>query len=830
MATAEHVVMMVANGIDNDSRVLKEAMAISRTGVRVTLLGVSPDGVLSMKCLDGNTVMARLPSAFPLRDDRRRRRARRRARRLPLLGYKSAVDAAAREARIAARLADLKAESGDAVGAKRAGSASPVGFRLGVLSRVVRQRWLGAASVGVRLRRDFMLRQNNVFAKSWAWYDGRVAKMERPVSWREVVPEAWDYEQIFGQVLDELAPDVLHAHDMHLVGVAARAKARAKLRGRDLKVVYDAHEYVPGLAQYGHRTPRWIAAWADHETKYLGAADRVITVSSAIAQRLKEENNLDHLPQIILNTPDIPREIELSQDIRTVTGLPAETPLLVYSGGITPVRGVETAVRAMPNMPDVHLAVVAVPSPDQPAVAVLRKLAIRLGVEDRMHYLSPVAPHEVTAFLSTADAGIIPMLRAPNHEMAMPNKLFEYSLGGLPVLVSDMASMKGFVAEFGIGESFEAGNPEDLAEKAKLLLSHTNKYRERLASPTFKQEAAWSGQADKLRVLYGELLGRELAVEPPPAPGRSRVLIGPTNTDGQAWAWARAVERHLPGIEGESLQVGGVADEFGVDRVAGSAEYKKSVGWRIEHADQMLENGVSHVLFESGHALLGQTALQWFTKDLEFLESSGIAHGVVFHSADVRDRRWEVTRERLAEYEGPRFVTAPDLVDSVEYSVWLPVVIDAVDPASSTPVLERETPVVLHLGMVDPVLTDLHDLGLIEYQTIEDRTRAELLALARTADIVVEDLRFGSYGVLAAEAMAAGRVVVGRISQRVRDRLPMEVPIVQADPGELRTVVERLIGDREAAQKTAAAGPIYIGEVHDGRRSAEALATFLGKA
>jgi glycosyltransferase involved in cell wall biosynthesis len=821
--------MMVANAIDNDSRVLKEAMAISRTGVRVTLLGVSADGVLSMKCLDGTTVMARLPNAFLLRDDSRRRRARRRARRLPLLGYKSALDAEAREARIAARLADLKAESGDAVGARRAGAVDPVRFRLGVLERVVRQRWLGVSSVGVRIRRDFMLSQNNMFAKSWAWYDGRLSRAQRRVSWRSVVPEAWDYEQTFGQVLDELAPDVLHAHDMHLIGVAARAAGRAKLRGRNLKIVYDAHEYVPGIAQYGHRTPRWIAGWADHEREYLGAADRVITVSSAIAERLKEENNLDHLPQVILNTPDIPREIELEQDIRAVTGLSADVPLLVYSGGITAVRGVETAIRAMPNMPGVHLAVVAVPSPDQPAVGVLRKLAIRLGVEDRMHYLHPVGPQEVTAFLSTADAGIIPMLRAPNHEMAMPNKLFEYSLGGLPVLVSDMSSMKEFVGRFGIGESFEAGNPEDFAEKANLLLSRTDKYRERLASPTFKQEAAWSGQADKLRVLYGQLLGRELTIEPP-APRRSRLLIGPTNTDGQAWAWARAVERHHPGFEGESLQVGGVPDEFGADRVAASAEYRKSLGWRIEHADQMLEDGVSHVLFESGHALLGQTEEQWFTKDLEFLESSGIAHGVVFHPADVRARRWPVDAERLTEYEGPRFVTAPDLVDSVEYSVWLPFVIEPADPATSPPVLERETPVVLHLGMVDPVLTDLHDLGLIEYQTIEGRSRAELLALARTADIVVEDLRYGSYGVLAAEGMAAGRVVVGRISQRVRDRLPMDVPIVQADPGELRAVVEHLIADREEARKTADAGPIYIGEVHDGRRSAEALSAFLGKS
>ena len=58
-------------------------------------------------------------------------------------------------------------------------------------------------------------------------------------------PEAIDIEIAFGDLIDRLEPDVVHAHDMHVIGVAARAAGRAKLRGKHLKVVYDAHEYVP---------------------------------------------------------------------------------------------------------------------------------------------------------------------------------------------------------------------------------------------------------------------------------------------------------------------------------------------------------------------------------------------------------------------------------------------------------------------------------------------------------------------------------------------------------------------------------------------------------
>ena len=135
------------------------------------------------------------------------------------------------------------------------------------------------------------------------------------------------------------------------------------------------------------------------------------------------------------------------------------------------------------------------------------------------------------------------MLRAPNHEMAMPNKLFEYSLGGLPVLVSDMASMKEFVTRTGIGEVFQAGNSADLPRsRRKLLLSRPDTYRERLADPVYQREAAWSGQADKLRALYTDLLGRQLEPIRTRFPTRSerRLLIGPVNSAGQAYLWTTA--------------------------------------------------------------------------------------------------------------------------------------------------------------------------------------------------------------------------------------------------------------------------------------------------
>ncbi|MGZ0151634.1 hypothetical protein ACXJJ3_31575 [Kribbella sp. WER1] len=127
----------------------------------------------------------------------------------------------------------------------------------------------------------------------------------------------------------------------------------------------------------------------------------MITVSPAIAQRLRQEHALDRMPEVVLNIPDVRDGESIEDDIRSRAGLPADVPLLVYSG-------------------------------------------------------------------------IIPMLPAPNHQMALPNKLFEYSL------------------------------------------SRKDSYR--LGEPAFRQEIAWSAQAAKLRTLYGELFDRDLTAGAPADP------------------------------------------------------------------------------------------------------------------------------------------------------------------------------------------------------------------------------------------------------------------------------------------------------------------------
>jgi glycosyltransferase involved in cell wall biosynthesis len=429
-----HVVMLVANDVRTDTRVRKTALSASRAGLRVTVVGYSPDGVRHEACM-GPCRLIRVPVPWRAKAATQRRHA-----------------------------------------------------------------WLDRTPPTRFARRAWRA----------GWSRTRLA-----VDWRRVLPDIGDYAAAYAPVIAELAPDLLHAHDVHMVGIAHDAAARAQAAGRWLPWVYDAHEYVPGLSCYGPRTPRVIAGYADLELQYIRSADRVITVSPPIAAELSRRFDLDRPPALVLNTPARSGR-RSGRSVRSVAGVADDAPLLVYSGGVTHARGVQTAISALPQLPDTHLAVIAVPHTRTGPIDRMRDLAGSLGVVQRVHFLDPVPADELIGFLESATIGLIPLLRFGSHEMALTNKLFEYLHAGLPMVVSDCRSQSEFVREHELGRVHRAGDPSDLADAVRAVLAERDAYVQRRRTDLVERYS-WERQEEVLWAVYRELLGPAAVPDPPSA-------------------------------------------------------------------------------------------------------------------------------------------------------------------------------------------------------------------------------------------------------------------------------------------------------------------------
>ncbi|MEU5157034.1 glycosyltransferase family 4 protein [Glycomyces sp. NPDC021274] len=506
------VVMLVDNGIDGDSRVQKAATSMADAGWDVHLIGIAPGKQASRFELGGATAYRRVVKLWPGLKPLRQRLAR---VRFPFAHARLAEAELAWEQRRILRTdlaqrrlrAELRAE-----GRKNLGGGLPLLFhRVRVKAGV---RWL-----------RFRLDQTRCMAEAQkARPDGRLERFEAAYwklvlgdrSWRKLDPWSLRFDIAFTPLLDRLEPDLIHVHDYRMIGVGVRAAGRARAKGRKVPVVYDAHEFLPGVKP---RNRKWQVAQIAHEREYVPYADAVVTVSPRIAELLVESHGLAELPAVVLNSPPRPDPARAAWatpegfgDVRAACGLDAGTPLMVYCGGASPQRGLHLMVEALGLEPELHAAFVVNVTTGPYAESLLEQ-AERLGAADRVH-LMPYVPYDVlTTFLATADVGVHPLETGlVNHEVGLNTKFFEFMHAGLPIVISDVKVMSEEVRRLGIGEVFRYGDAEGLARGVRAVLDDRPGYTKRYAEPGFLDEFTWEAQAAR----YDELYRRLLAAGPAP--------------------------------------------------------------------------------------------------------------------------------------------------------------------------------------------------------------------------------------------------------------------------------------------------------------------------
>jgi hypothetical protein len=347
-------------------------------------------------------------------------------------------------------------------------------------------------------------------------------------------------------------------------------------------------------------------------------------------------------------------------------------------------------------------------------------------------------------------------------------------------------------------------------------------------------------------------------------PVRPCLGIGPRNGNGQAWAWAQAVRDWTGDIDVETFaaefETGVLAMRFPADHQIPIGSWKAR-SWQAWWARYVLTT-FSHLLLEQALTACGSLHGRLYFDELPMLKARDIEVGLVFRGSEIRDpaahaarHRWSpfrdpddpltrrlqefvsITRGQLEHFDGPVFVTTLDLLDDVPRARWLPQAIDLDVWSPGPPVLERPVPRVLHAPsregikgsrFVDEVCSQLANEGLIDYVRVRGVPYADMPALIANADIVIDQLALGAYGVLALQALASERVVIGHVADNVRTRLPEPLPIVEATPHDLHTVLRRVLDDRSWFSRSAARGRAYVRRYHDGSYSARVILDFVG--
>ena len=296
-----------------------------------------------------------------------------------------------------------------------------------------------------------------------------------------------------------LAPDVVHANDAN-----ALIPALLICAGTRARFVYDSHEL---WRRRNIRQDRWLAPAAEAIIERLGIrrAGGVITVSGSIADWLQRTYRLPERPTLVRNIPTartVPHPAH--GRLRELTGLQPADKIVSYTGGITTGRGLEETVDAVALLPsDVHLVLLGYG--DQGYTAGLLRRAREAGVAERVHLAGSVPSAQVPQTLADADAAVVYVRPiCLSYLYSLPNKLFESIHAGLPIVAADLPDTAAIVREYGVGEVFDAGTPQELAAAIEQVLADPSGYR--TAARAAAAELTWEHEAEHLIGLYRRVL------------------------------------------------------------------------------------------------------------------------------------------------------------------------------------------------------------------------------------------------------------------------------------------------------------------------------------
>ena len=240
---------------------------------------------------------------------------------------------------------------------------------------------------------------------------------------------------VFNKIIRNEEIDIVVA--AHVLAGTAVIHAAKKY---EVPVIFDLKDWFPdsAAAYFKNRLIQNIvrkSVWKITR-KNLAACDRITTVSPSLVEKLK---GFGFSSDLITNGVDI--DIFQPMDgrkTRNELGIGDEDFVIGFCGSIERWYAIDEMIRALPVLiryrPDTKMLVVG-GSLFTDYQITLTRLAKDLGVSDQVIFTGTKPYNELPRYIAVMDACTIPLSPPQWSDIALPNKFFEYSACGKPIVM-----------------------------------------------------------------------------------------------------------------------------------------------------------------------------------------------------------------------------------------------------------------------------------------------------------------------------------------------------------------------------------------------------------
>ncbi|MBZ0179153.1 MAG: glycosyltransferase [Melioribacteraceae bacterium] len=216
-------------------------------------------------------------------------------------------------------------------------------------------------------------------------------------------------------------------------------------RRKNSKVIYNSRELYPFLGGLRNKKfTQWLIKKI--EKKYIKKVDLVLTTGEMDSKFLEDYYGIKNT-MVLRNIPLL-RKPGNKIDLRKILNIPSSNKIVLYQGVMIEGRGIIRIISLLKELPNIEFVLLG----DGALRKEFERAASKYNVHKRVHFLGTIPQRELINYTAAADIGLALIENiSVSYYHALPNKLFEYIMAGIPVFSSNLPQMEKIVNDYQVG-------------------------------------------------------------------------------------------------------------------------------------------------------------------------------------------------------------------------------------------------------------------------------------------------------------------------------------------------------------------------------------------
>jgi glycosyltransferase involved in cell wall biosynthesis len=290
-----------------------------------------------------------------------------------------------------------------------------------------------------------------------------------------------------------IKPDIINIHHVNALGIVRLNRVLKKCL-----FIYDTHELE---TETQSSTGELKVFRQNLERKFIPIVDYIFVVTPSIEHWYRNAYNIDKITTV-MNIPIKHSNVINKNIFRKKYGLDNQDTIFIYNGSLFEGRGIEILLEVFEKIGDKTNHIIFMGDGQ------LENLI--LDYEERnknIHFHQAVEPSKVIDYTSSADVGISLIENVClSYYYCLPNKIFEYTISEIPLIVSNMLDMSNYVLENNIGIVAKNNSLYEVTKCIEILSRDKTLYKDALLRT--KEKYNWGNEEDKMIRVYKNLLSQ----------------------------------------------------------------------------------------------------------------------------------------------------------------------------------------------------------------------------------------------------------------------------------------------------------------------------------